>query len=107
MLRVSGRCESMSGPAARLTRASLGATGVAGALSDPTLELRDANGELVRENDNWQESQQGDLEATTIPPSDPAESAIVATLPPGNYTAIVRGQDDRTGVGLAEVSHVQ
>jgi hypothetical protein len=85
---------------------SLGKAGVAGALQDPTLELRDANGELLRENDNWQESQQSEIEATTIPPSDPAESAIVAQLPSGNYTAIVRGKNNSTGVGLVEVYSV-
>lgn len=85
---------------------SLANAGVAGALHDPTLELRDNNGELVRENDNWQESQQPEIEATAIPPSDPAESAIVATLPSGNYTAVVRGKNDSRGVGLVEVYSV-
>ena len=86
---------------------SLGNAGIVGALQDPTLELRDNNGELVRENDNWQDAQPAEIEATTIPPTDPAESAIIATLPPGNYTAVVRGKSDSTGVGLVEVYHVQ
>ena len=86
---------------------SLAKGGVAGALQDPTLELRDANGELLRENDNWRESQEDEIEATTIPPSDDAESAIIATLPPGNYTAIVRGKNGTAGVGLVEVYNVQ
>ena len=86
---------------------SLAAGGVAGALQDPLLELRDANGNVVRENDNWQDSQQAEIEATTIPPSNGAESAIVVTLPPGNYTAIVRGKNDASGVGLVEVYNVQ
>ena len=85
---------------------SLRNAGVADALQDPTLELRDANGELLHENDNWQDSQQAEIEATTIPPGDPAESAIVATLPPGNYTAVVRGAGDTSGVGLVEVYNV-
>lgn len=85
---------------------SLGKAGVAGALQDPTLELRDANGEVLRENDNWQDSQQAEVEATTIPPSDPAESAILASLPAGNYTAIVRGKNDSSGVGVVEVYNV-
>ncbi|MDQ3119855.1 MAG: hypothetical protein M3Q89_09865, partial [Verrucomicrobiota bacterium] len=85
---------------------SLSAAGVAGALQDSTLELRDANGQLVRENDNWQGSQQGEIEATTIPPSHAAEAAIVAQLAPGTYTAIVRGKNDTTGVGLVEVYNV-
>jgi hypothetical protein len=86
---------------------SLGAAGVTGALQDPTLELRDANGDLVRANDNWQESQQGEIEATTIPPTNPAESAIVATLAPGNYTAIVRGKSNGSGVGVVEAYNIQ
>ena len=82
---------------------SLAKGGVADALRDPVLELRDNNGEVVRENDNWEESQRDEIEATTIPPSDPAESAIIAVLRPGNYTAVVRGKNDTVGVGLVEV----
>jgi hypothetical protein len=82
---------------------SLTAAGVTGALQDPTLELRDTNGALMRQNDNWQESQQTEIESTRIPPGNAAESAIVATLMPGNYTAIVRGKNNTTGVGLVEV----
>jgi hypothetical protein len=86
---------------------SLGTAGISGALQDPTLELRDANGDLVRANDNWQETQQAEIEATTIPPTNPAESAIVATLTPGNYTAIVRGTGDTTGVALVEFYNIR
>ena len=82
---------------------------VAGALADPTLELRDASGALVQSNDNWKirasdgSSQQATVEATTIAPSTDAESAIVQTLSPGNYTAIVRGKNNTTGIALIEV----
>jgi hypothetical protein len=86
---------------------SLTNAGIAGALQDPILELRNANGTLLRENDNWQAEQQSDIEATTIPPSNPAESAIVATLTPGNYTAVVRGKNNTTGVALVEVYNVK
>ena len=86
---------------------SLGAAGVANALQDPTVELIDGNGEVVRENDNWQESQESEIQATTIPPGNPAEAAILATLPPGNYTAVVRGKSGGTGVGLVEVYNMQ
>ena len=85
---------------------SLREAGVADALQDPTLELRDANGDLLRVNDDWQQSQQSEIEATTIPPHHPAESAMIVTLPPGNYTAVVRGKNDTTGVGLVEVYNV-
>jgi hypothetical protein len=86
---------------------SLASVGISGPLLDPTLELRDANGGLLRENDNWQADQQGEIEATTIPPTNAAESAIVATLTPGNYTAIVRGKNETTGVALVEVYNIQ
>lgn len=86
---------------------SLSGKGISNALANPTLELRDAHGDLVRENDDWQDSQRTEIEATTIAPTDPAESAIVATLRPGNYTAVVRGKNDSTGVGLVEVYNVE
>jgi T5SS/PEP-CTERM-associated repeat protein len=77
---------------------------VSGALADPTLELHDGNGALLEANDNWMDSpnKQAIIDST-IPPTNPLESAIVATLVPGNYTAIVRGVNDTTGVALVEV----
>ena len=71
------------------------------------MELRDANGDVVQENDNWQDTQAADIAATTIPPSHPAESAIVINLPSGNYTAVVRGKDGGIGVGLVEVYNLR
>ncbi len=82
-------------------------SGVSGALADPTVELRDANGELVRSNDNWKETQQAEIQASGIPPPNDKESAIVATLSPGAYTAIVAGKGNTTGVGLVEVYQLQ
>jgi hypothetical protein len=52
-------------------------------------------------------SQEADIRATTIPPTNDLESALIATLPPGNYTAIVRGKNNTTGVGLVEVYNLQ
>jgi hypothetical protein len=75
---------------------------VAGALADPVLELHKADG-TVMTNDNWKSNQEAEIKATTIPPSRDLESAIVATLPPGGHTAIVRGKDNGTGVALVEV----
>jgi hypothetical protein len=77
---------------------------LAGALADPTLELRDGNGALIASNDNWRDSQEADILAT-IPPTNNQESAIVATLPSAgaSYTAIVRGANGATGVALVEV----
>jgi hypothetical protein len=77
-------------------------TGVSGALADTTLELHKADGSTFF-NDNWRDSQEAEIIATTIPPTNNFESAIVATLPPGGHTAIVRGKGGSTGVGLVEV----
>jgi hypothetical protein len=76
---------------------------VVGTLADPTLELHNGNGDVIAFNDNWKDNQQAEIEATTISPTNDLESAIVATLTPGNYTAIVRGVNDTTGVALVEV----
>jgi hypothetical protein len=77
---------------------------MAGVLADPTLALHDGNGNLLAQNDDWSNSPQaGEIVATTIPPSNNLESAIVATLGPGNCTAIVRGANNSSGVGLVEV----
>ena len=82
---------------------SLTQFGVAGALTDPTLELRDGNGALVQSNDNWKETQQTEIEATGLQPTNDLESAVFETLAPAAYTAIVAGKDDIIGVGLVEV----
>ena len=76
--------------------------GVDGRLADPTLELRTATGQLVAKNDDWKESQAGDIQDTTIPPANDFESAIVRTLAPGAYTAILSGKNAATGVALVE-----
>jgi hypothetical protein len=75
---------------------------VAGALADPMLELRDGNGGLIDSNDNWRSDHESEIIATTIPPTNDLESAIVRNLAPGTYTAIVRGVGDTTGVGVVE-----
>jgi hypothetical protein len=75
---------------------------VPGALGNPTLELRDGNGGLIAANDDWRSDQEAEIIATTIPPSNDLESAIVRNLAPGIYTAIVRGVNDTTGVATVE-----
>jgi uncharacterized delta-60 repeat protein len=75
---------------------------VAGRLGDPTLELHDSNGALIVANDNWRSDQEAEIIATTIPPSNDLESAIVRSLTPGNYTAIVRGVNNTTGIAVVE-----
>jgi hypothetical protein len=84
---------------------SLTALGVSNALADPTLELRDHNAALIFSNNDWQDNpaQAAELIAAGLAPSNPAESGIVAALPPGLYTALLTGVNNGTGVGLAEV----
>ena len=98
------------GEPARILVRAIGPTladfGVQGALADPVLELHDANGSSF-DNDNWRESQESEIIATTIPPHNDREPAILATLVPGNYTAIVRGKNDTTGIGLVEAYNLQ
>jgi hypothetical protein len=73
-------------------------------LNDPVLELHGPNGALIAMNDNWKESpQRPQIEGTIFQPTDDRESVILATLPPGNYTAIVTGRGQTTGIGLVEV----
>jgi hypothetical protein len=86
---------------------SLSDSGVTGALQDPTLELHDGNGTILASNDNWKDSQETEVAATNMAPGNDLESALVATLMPGNYTAIVRGKNNTTGVGLVEVYNLQ
>ena len=76
---------------------------LAGKLMNPTLELRDVQGTLVRSNDNWRDTQQAEIIATGIPPSSDTESAVVMTLRPGAYTAVVRGVNGATGLALIEI----
>jgi DNA-binding beta-propeller fold protein YncE len=77
-------------------------TEIAEALQDPVLELRDMNGGLIDVSDDWRAGRESEIAQTTIPPAHDRESALLATLYPGNYTAIVRGKDDSIGVALVE-----
>jgi hypothetical protein len=94
-----------------IVRASGPSTNVVGALADPTLELHDNSGALIARNDNWKTTQIGgiitsdqvaEIQASTVAPTNDAESALIGTLAPGNYTAQVRGANNTTGIGVAE-----
>lgn len=77
---------------------------IAGALPDPFLEIYDASGSLLISNDDWNTSSQHDeIVASGLPPSSPLESAIIVSLGPGTYTAVVRGTNNTTGIGLVEI----
>jgi len=82
---------------------SLGGSGVVGALQDPVIELRNSSGGFINGNDNWRSLQQTEIQATGVAPTDDRESALVITLAPGSYTAIEKGKNNTTGVGLIEV----
>jgi hypothetical protein len=78
-------------------------TTIPGALQNPTLELHSGNGTLLDSNDDWHDAPNAaDIQSTGLAPPDDRESAILMTLPPGNYTTIVRGKNRTTGIGLAE-----
>ncbi len=94
-----------------LVRAIGPSTNVPGLLADPTLELHDNSGALIARNDNWRTTQIGgiitsdqvaDIQATGAAPGNDAESALIATLAPGSYTAQVRGANNTAGIGVAE-----
>ena len=78
---------------------------IAGKLADPTLQIVDSNGAQLAFNDNWRTDQEAEINASGVPPTNDAESAIVYTLPANgaNYTAIVRGAGGGTGIAVVEV----
>jgi len=82
---------------------SLAASGVPTPLTDPALTLFDDTGSTILTNNDWRDSQEAEIIATGIPPQNDLESAIVATLPPGKYTAALAGRNDGIGNGLVEV----
>src|SRR5205814_1848954 len=86
-------------------------TQVGAVLADPTLELHDQSGATIATNDDWQTTQIGgaitsnqasEIQSRGLAPSQAAESVIIAVLAPGNYTAIVRGKNNTTGVAVVE-----
>ena len=85
---------------------SLSGSGIADPLQDPVLELHENNGTVIV-NDNWRSSQEGEIQQSGLQPSDNREAAIIATLPPGNHTAIIKGAGNTTGVGIVEIFDLQ
>ncbi len=82
--------------------------GVAGALANPTLDLVNSNGTVIRSNNNWKDDaqQRALIEAAGLAPSHDEEAALVQTVAPGAYTAVVRGIDRTIGVGLVEAYNI-
>jgi hypothetical protein len=87
----------------RVIGPSLSSAGIPNPLADPVLELHDENGALIAFNDNWKDTQQTQIQATGLAPSNNAEPAIVRTLTPALYTAVVVGKNNTSGVALVEV----
>jgi Matrixin/Putative Ig domain len=86
---------------------SLGSKGIVGPLADPTLDLYDPWGVVVASNDDWRSTQEAEIIASGLAPSDDREAAISTSLLWGSYTAIVRGKGNATGVALVEVYDLQ
>jgi hypothetical protein len=86
---------------------SLAAVGIQNPMSDPMLELFDANGARISANNNWKDTQQGAIAGAGFAPTNDLESALLADLLPGNYTAVVSGVNDGTGIALVEAYHLQ
>jgi pectin methylesterase-like acyl-CoA thioesterase len=107
---IAGFAIGGDGPSRVIVRGigpSLAATGISDPLLDPALELHAADGSLMFSNDNWRSTQEELIVASGLPPSHDAEAAIIATLNPGSYTAIVRGAGDTVGNALVEVFRLQ
>jgi hypothetical protein len=86
---------------------SLARHGIHAPLLDPVLELHDGSGRVIYSNDNWRTNQAASIIATGLAPSDNREGAMLLTLRPGAYTAIVRGKSSATGVALVEVYNLE
>ena len=107
---ISGFIVGDVGSATVVVRAigpSLAAYGVSGVLSDPTLTIYDSSGSVIASNDNWQDDVNWiGVRKNVLSPIDQRESALVLHLPPGAYTAVVRGANSATGNALVEVYHL-
>jgi hypothetical protein len=100
---IGGNGQASARVVIRAIGPSLAAFGITSALQDPILELKNANGSTLISNDDWKQSQEAEINQTGLAPTDIRESALVTSLPDGNYTALVRGKNNSTGVALVEV----
>jgi hypothetical protein len=100
---VGGNALATNAVVVRALGPSLSQAAVSNSLSDPTLELHNSAGTVIASNDDWQDTQEEQITAAGLAPTDPNESAIFIALPAGNYTAVVRGAGNSTGTALVEV----
>jgi hypothetical protein len=103
---VGGSALANNAVVVRALGPSLSGSGISNALADPVVELRDSSGGLIASNNDWQDTQKAQIEASGLAPSNPRESAIFATLPVGNYTAVVRSRDQTIGTAVVEIYSV-
>ena len=106
---IGGLIVTGTTPATILFRAigpSLAGAGIANPLLDPALELFDAQGSAIATDDNWKDTQEAEIAATSLAPPDESEAALLVDLNPGSYTALVRGASATTGVALIEAYHL-
>jgi len=82
---------------------SLSSAGITNPLADPVLELRDASGTLLASNNNWRDTQEAAITATTLNPTNDLESAILTSLHGGAFTAILGSATGTPGTGVIEV----
>jgi pectinesterase len=100
---IGGNNQAQGRVVLRAIGPSLSALGISSALSDPFLELKDANGATVMSNDDWRQTQETEINQTGLAPTDQRESALVTSLPDGSYTAIVSGKNNESGIAVVEV----
>jgi hypothetical protein len=103
---IGGFIISGSQPKKVIVRAlgpTLGTLGVSGALTDPTITVVNSSNVAVASNDNWRNTQEAQIAASGFAPPNDLESAVIATLPPGSYSAVVSGKNGGTGIGLVDV----
>jgi hypothetical protein len=99
---------AVTGVVFRAIGPSLSNFGVPQPLQDPTIEIRNRDGTVIASNDDWESDQKADIQAIGLAPTDSRESAILLrNFDPGPYTAIVKGKNNTTGVGLVEIYDVQ
>jgi hypothetical protein len=106
---IAGLILNGTDPATIIFRAigpSLAGAGIQNPLADPTIDLFNAQGAKIATDNNWKDSQQAAIQASGFAPSNDLESALLVDLAPGNYTAIVSGVNNSTGVALVEAYHL-
>jgi len=75
---------------------------IADRLADPIIELHDGDGATIGSNDDWKQTQSAEIQASGLAPADDREAAIIGNFAPGQYTVVLRGKNNTTGIALLE-----